>query len=125
VKRVTEKRWSYPPSAREDGYTQGYRQGHRWAKTQASFVELDRLARLAQSVGRDWDNWLKGVGHVSRLARAIGALDGQDQAQEDLFWSGAFGPDYPQLIVNREFVRGFVEGSLEIYEQDAIHLGHA
>jgi hypothetical protein len=125
MKRTAENYLSDSGVGRGENYEQGYQQGLRWAKTKASYFELDRLARLGHSIDDDWSNWLKGEGRVATLAREVGALDSRDRAAEESFWSDTVGSGYAQLTESVEYVRGFVDGSLEIYEQVAIHLGHS
>lgn len=104
-----------------DNYTQGYQRGQRWAKTKASFFELDRLARLGQSNDGNWADWVGTDGCSALLAREIRALEGQ----EAQFWSDAVGPGHTNLTANTDFILGFIEGSMEVYDQVAIHLGHS
>ena len=102
----------------EDIYQRGHEAGQDWARRLAEWAELERLAKL----GHDW---FAPQGVVGEDAFGVSGnllmhmnpdeYLGNRGAQE-MFWQEATGDDeepYP----DRDFVHGFVDGAVEVYEQ--------
>lgn len=115
-------------------YLDGKDAGEDWAKETASAAELKRLSRLREKLDHEpqygWE-WFfdssvnRGAfSPADHLAFAIlGDDDDRDREDSTRFWETATGWDqYNSSLTDDQFLRGFAEGALEIWEQVAAKL---
>jgi hypothetical protein len=100
-------------------FTQGHEAGQEWAKDAAEAEELIQLGKLRDRCGwRDWDGFFAtgdrdAYGASERFVFAIWPeRDGERAAATD-FWEQLGVEDVP----SDEFVRGFAEGALSVWDQ--------
>jgi hypothetical protein len=92
--------------------------GTRWAHESASFGELCALAQL------DLDEFFKdfpghprsGFGYHEYLAFNIEGPIDHDRARAAEFWRKAIGTGRDDDLRSQDYLRGFVEGALEVFE---------
>jgi hypothetical protein len=104
-------------------YQEGFEVGRRWAMNQAEADELERLADLhlhAQTI-REWQTLFyeyrnDASSAAERLAKVILGEDGEPgRAEAREFWENVLGKR--EAAVPSEFVRGFAEGALEVWDE--------
>jgi hypothetical protein len=109
---------------------EGFDAGQRWAQNSAEADELERLSGFYESCHRDSWGW-EGLFDLPECASAYSAAeriafvilggehDGDRGAASD-FWEEAV--DWEEAVERKdhpanEFVRGFAEGALEVWDQ--------
>ena len=99
---------------------EGHVIGIGWAKEHAEFDELQRLARLDadEFFGSDWG----GDGAYAAaevLVFKIAGTDDYDRSAATDFWESLLGDDADAetRLASLDFLRGFVEGAVELFEQ--------
>jgi hypothetical protein len=97
-------------------YQAGHKAGVRWAKANASPKELRRIADYIDGHQGDWadidDSWNAPESFVFAMRPKWKA----DGIAADEFWEQALGDDGAQQIKDEDFLRGFGEGAMEIWE---------
>jgi len=101
-------------------YQEGFESGAEWAKSFAEARELEALQECYDSLGCDRDKWFSTVeGKISAHSTAelvYFAMHNEEEAgrdDSDEFWTMAAGEHAP--YGQSSFVRGFVEGALEVW----------
>ena len=119
MKDVIERlRASKRKSGSED-FQEGYQAGREWAEKHAEAVELEQLGTLNDR----WDwSFLGEDDTVFTVAEALffewqPERDG-DRAASKVFWECAVGDDESaeRNLCNAEFLKGFCEGALKVWE---------
>jgi len=104
-------------------YNEGFEAGKTWAMNRAEADELERLADLRDGNITNWDVLFdqyggNAFGVAERMAFVIlGDDDEPGRAEARDFCDGAIGEPIEKLSPG--FVRGFVEGALEIWDEVA------
>lgn len=103
---------------------QGREMGTGWAKDAAAFSELKRLSKLDRDSFFDETNWpaSEAFGPAEMLAlKILGEDAAGDRTDATNFWEQIVGNDenVDGLLESLDFLRGFAEGALSIYEQVA------
>jgi hypothetical protein len=101
-------------------YKEGYELGQWWAKDTADYRHLKRLARMAEK--QDFYDYFSEAGSSAYSCAellAINLLGGEaDRHDAADFWEIAVGDDFQDRIHDDlEFLRGFCEGAIAIYEE--------
>lgn len=107
-------------------FNEGFEAGQEWAKETATFAELRNLCRLREQLGNDrsrsWKEFFDSTtgssayGIDERLYCELHPED-EDRGGSSEFWEGMVG-DEPSCQSD-EWVRGFAEGALAIFDQIA------
>jgi hypothetical protein len=106
-------------------YKDGFRAGQRWAKDTADAEELERLegVRNCRSPG-EWASWWHiktrgGIGPCDRFIHAITPPHPEAGGREVVgnFWEGHGGFDWEERSFDGDFVQGFAEGALDIWDR--------
>lgn len=106
-------------------FRRGRVSGKSWAARRASYKELDRLADLDARIRHDWAGWTgKGDGMMA-LPQITGSVPAGDQDAAAAFWREVAGPEWERLVRNHEFMDGFIEAVMDVYDRVAVELGHA
>ena len=98
---------------------EGFEAGKAWAMSRAEADELERLADLKARELNRWDAIFcqdrQAYSVAERMAFVIVGLDDvNDRAEAREFWETALGKQVEKL--QPEFVRGFVDGTLHIWD---------
>ncbi|NIR27958.1 MAG: hypothetical protein GWN84_01200 [Gammaproteobacteria bacterium] len=104
-------------------YGRGRTDGMEWAQAKASCQELDQLADLSRRIGHDWAAWVQEAGALA-LPMAIGTTPEGDTEAAKQFWLKVAEEDW-DLLAEAQFLEGFVDGALEMYDEISVLLGHA
>jgi hypothetical protein len=107
----------------EDEHSQqGDAAGREWVKDQAEADELMRLERWQAEMGVSWDGYFSDDDPNRAYSAAEQVVftvwpeyDGNRAAVED-FWTQALGDD-TSAADDPEFVKGFVEGALDLWDK--------
>jgi hypothetical protein len=109
--------------AAKEEYEDGMDAGRKWAKSTATPKELKRLERYVNSGDGSlgwWDvdcpNWCAPFGAADYLVFALRLRDKDDHDAPNRFWTEALGDD-THRIQDGDFLRGFGEGAIAIWEQ--------
>lgn len=99
----------------EQAYAEGVAAGHEWA-TDMDSLPYEELSNLAgnRAMLSDYDPDL-----VTSL------FVGEDEPDPYVFrdfWDSAVGDEWPNNLFNPEFLRGFCEGALEVWDEVSPHL---
>jgi hypothetical protein len=102
-------------------YRRGHDAGRRWAEARAEFDELERLDRLRDAAGTDWDSWFytgerDAHGACERLVFRINPENDGDRRNAQDFWERFAGDDFAFLAGQRNYVQGFAEGALSVWD---------
>jgi hypothetical protein len=105
-----------------EAYSAGVAQGQAWARDFAKPSQLKRLSSQMRDFGDDWDRYMEGESDYTEAELLafdiLGNLeDGHDRADAAAFWRESLGADSAEQVADDEFLRGFVEGSLDIWRQ--------
>ena len=109
--------------AAKEEYVDGENAGRKWAKSTATPKELKRLERYV-SIGDGsegwWDvdcsNWCAPFGAADYFVFALRLRDKDDPDAPHQFWKEALGDDIHR-IQDGDFLRGFGEGAIAVWEQ--------
>jgi hypothetical protein len=105
-------------------YQEGYTAGRRWASEIAAAAELERMAEkrdeLYKAGPNEWDRWFKSDAPGYDLLQAIAEKRIKDNAgpfmqHYELFWGQIIGID-DRTRGLPDYVRGFAEGALEVWD---------
>jgi hypothetical protein len=104
----------------EQEFKQGREAGRAWAMNRAEAAELERLAAFVERCGLDWDGLFDRAGTDAysageRIVFAILPEDDGDRGASHCFWEMNAGD--PDLAMRPEFVRGFAEGAVELWDE--------
>lgn len=92
-------------------YTNGVKSGRIWATRYAELVELEKLNEIWNG-GDDWQEDKHSRSSASRILEAMNPNKYEaDVPLQCEFWSQHGESDYPKY----EYVRGFCDGALEVY----------
>jgi hypothetical protein len=107
----------------KEEYEDGASAGRKWARSTATPKELKRLERYVTSGDGNagwWDvdcpNWCAPFGAADYLVFALRPRDKDDHDAPNQFWTEALGDDIHR-IQDGDFLRGFGEGAITIWEQ--------
>ena len=103
-------------------YNLGFSAGQIWAKESADVAELERLESFRNDFQYGWNDWFQpnqndAYGPCELLAFQIRPGDGTNRASAGAFWEEAIGEDLEKLRWDGEYLRGFAEGALDIWEE--------
>ena len=109
--------------AAKEEYEDGENAGRKWAKSTATPKELKRLETYVNSANGNvdwWDvdcpNWCAPFGAADYLVFALRLRDKDDHDAPNRFWTEALGND-THRIQDGDFLRGFGEGAIAIWEE--------
>ena len=108
-------------------YRQGFDVGTEWAEDSAKALELEALQRFYEvwrnEFHGDFDRYFsaeRGISSAYSIAEqiyfALRPEDDQDRGAAEDFWITVLGDDN-QIYEEPQFLRGFVEGTLDLWEQ--------
>ncbi len=106
-------------------FRRGRVSGKSWAARRASYKELDRLADLDARIRHDWSGWTQKGDGMLALPQITGSVPVGDHDAAAAFWREVAGPEWEMLVRNQEFMEGFIEAVIDIYDRVAVELGHA
>lgn len=105
-------------------YSKGLEAGKEWAKSDAEAVELQRLAKLRETIDADardsWQDWFETGGSRSawgaweRFVFLIRPETDGDRSACGEFWEEVLGDDV-HMAGGAAWLRGFADGALEIW----------
>ena len=106
----------------EGRYKDGFEAGQEWAKQTAEVNELERLDLYRRSArSNEWDyffdteeNSAYSGGYTLHL---IIHPEQEGRAESDAFWERVAGPDYNVLSRDGDYVLGFAEGALAVWNE--------
>ena len=90
----------------------GQEVGREWAKDSAEAIELEQLARVADHILHPTDPYMDGEARI--VHRAIDPDEVSGNYHD--FWENILGERNDIRVASRDFVCGFVEGAVEIWE---------
>ena len=109
--------------AAKEAYEDVNNPGCKWAKSTATPKDLNRLERYVNSGDGSlgwWDvdcpNWCAPFGAADYLVFALRLRDKDDHDAPSRFWTEALGDD-THRIQDGDFLRGFGEGAIAIWEE--------
>jgi hypothetical protein len=107
-------------------FAAGQKLGYAWARDVASARQLARLGSFCEQCGFQGPRWESQFARrdsgafnaADRLAFVILGDVGNRRQESTVFWDEAIGLDqYKSDLTNAEFLRGFAEGALDVWEQ--------
>ncbi|GMR20204.1 MAG: hypothetical protein BMS9Abin36_0799 [Gammaproteobacteria bacterium] len=107
-------------------YQTGYKNGMEWAKGYAETVHLDMLGDLSEGIN-DWEEWCESSKYTAYspsehlISNIVTEIDYDREMAKDQ-WTSILGEpeNYPlewKIIDKPDFLRGFTDGALAIYEK--------
>lgn len=93
-------------------YQSGFSLGEGWARDEADATDLQRLDKHAAAMG---SNIYRDYEEPNALAKQIIGDENAHAGDVDDWWSAVLGESL-ESIWEPEFVRGFVEGALAVWE---------
>jgi hypothetical protein len=95
--------------------------GRPWAETTADAHGLQRLEKWKDAIARDlgWEKWLQGIddGNAFGLGEQMAhAMIGRECGRDNLhkWWMDNL-PDHTGRMYESAFIKGFVEGALDVW----------
>lgn len=124
MKKVIERIRQSKKGYEELMYQEGELAGQRWAKDKADFIELKRLADHVswlppcgfEDMIRPQDDVFTGANSVCDVIKGYVYPQYVPSEDVDLFWMGDAQAS-SEMMDHPEFLRGFVEGALSIWNQ--------
>lgn len=102
-------------AADEQSYNEGVEAGRDWATSDVvPYIELRALAGNRAILGHSYD-----FDYIMELILGSDVDDGYVVRD---FWESAIGDDWTESALNPEFLRGFCEGALEVWDDVSPHL---
>jgi hypothetical protein len=109
---------------KNEGYQAGFQAGQAWAREAATPKQLRRIAAHIDSCltgSTDWwdvdsPNWQAPFGATDRFAIAARPEARRDPRVLTDFWEQALGEDDAGRARDADFLRGFGEGVIEVWE---------
>ena len=107
--------------AEDEQYRQGEQCGREWVEDRAEADELIRLERWKAKMGWEWAQFFaddpNGAYSVAELVVfVIWPEDDGDRSNAQSFWEGVLGDDI-STADDPQFVKGFIEGALDLWDQ--------
>jgi hypothetical protein len=104
-----------------EAFGDGIAAGKEWAGATAEAVELERLERYREDIGSAWDEVFAAgfggaIGIHERLAWTARPDDERDREAASRFWEQAIGDNFESLMCDDDFLKGFVDGALEVWD---------
>ena len=107
-------------------YADGFRSGGHWAEDEASYAHLDNMSKIYETRKQDFDFDSDSPITAKGVAQMTSVTDYGDWLPRyeiiTAFWEkGVFnmtplGPYEKEAIANRNWLRGFVEGAVSVFE---------
>jgi hypothetical protein len=96
-------------------FRDGYAAGEKWARNSARAIELRRLEAFRVRCGHDWEQLFQAdeCRAFEIIFRAIQPESGRGRADAANFWGDIV--DVSTQPVEDEFIRGFSEGALDVW----------
>jgi hypothetical protein len=119
MKEVIDRLRASKQKHENEQYNGGHEAGQEWARNEAEAGELIRLEKFHDACGpSDWGRFFwtsdrDAYGAAENLVFRIWPDDDRDRDAASNFWESQGHEEYP----DDEFVRGFAEGALEIWDQ--------
>jgi hypothetical protein len=116
MKEVVERLRASKVRVQEEAFQSGQDYGRTWAKTNAEFDELQRIAESEQS--EEFQRAIDNDDGVETLQRLIDPQEEMDRSDWESFWERHANVQPPSEV----FARGFVDGAAEVYNEIADQL---
>lgn len=107
----------------DEHYHEGEKAGREWAEAYAEADELANLERWQARLGHDFDvifsddlTWRSAYSSAELVAFAAWPEKDEDRSAAEMFWEEALGDD-AKLADDAQFVKGFVQGAIELWDQ--------
>jgi hypothetical protein len=102
-----------------EDFQEGYAAGKVWAEQDADARDLTNLDAFRTRVGNDWEACFVGSDSYSPAAHLADTITGEDLDRGDIteFWERALGAADAQKSYHGEFLRGFAEGALAVWDE--------
>jgi hypothetical protein len=105
----------------DEQYRQGKQCGREWVEDRAEADELIRLERWKAKMGWEWDQFFadhpnNAYSSAELFVFEIWPEDEGDRGTAQVFWVEALGDD-SSAADDPQFVKGFIEGALELWDQ--------
>jgi len=98
----------------DEHFQRGKADGLEWAREHAEWTDLISIDRVFNSEHQGPDNVY--CEHFQNTFEEALSPDNSDDFDREYFWSTHAGDDW-KTLVDVSYLRGFVEGSLEVYEE--------
>jgi hypothetical protein len=99
-------------------YDSGHRHGVGWARDgDPDPGQLEKLASLRTGLGDGWNAYFDDPTSYEKLARQISGRPLRDAARLRAFWDDVMGELEMHFPANPDFLRGFAEGALSVYDE--------
>lgn len=99
-------------------YKEGFKAGQEWAKDYAEAADLKKLSKFREPLSsHEWELQFVNDDYNPPVSDRFIKIVWPDADEDAEFWAGAIGEDFVYQADDGEFVHGFADGALNVWDE--------